>query len=303
MGSFRIPAAVCAVASESIVVGNSHKILEALFRAAGVPGEPPGLSHGAKWKIWLMQACNDPSVDGLAILGRVIEEFMDLPPADESRRDGWAPEESARERWVRQRNRLSAVLEEHGLRYFRGGRVMPSRQAAEEMELVAPVDLSPRRPDDAESLIRKLIHGLHHAMYPLSHRRKGLPTLSFESEYDVQDLLHALLRPWVKEIKAEEYTPSLAGSSTRVDFLLPDHGIAIETKIIRDRGHGHKVGDELLLDLEHYRQHPECRQLWCVVYDPRHLLENPAGLVRDLQGARVAPNGSIEVKVFILPRR
>src|SRR5215470_6059801 len=32
------------------------------------------------------------------------------------------------------------------------------------------------------------IKGLRRAMYPLTHRRKGLPTLAFDTEYDVQDL-------------------------------------------------------------------------------------------------------------------
>lgn len=75
-------------------------------------------------------------------------------------------------------------------------------------------------------------------MYPLTHRRKGLPTIGFESEYDVQDLLHALLRPWVKDIRPEEFTPSYAGKSTRMDFLLPDHGTVVELKFVRDLAHG-----------------------------------------------------------------
>lgn len=77
-------------------------------------------------------------------------------------------------------------------------------------------------PGDTQHLLGVLIKGLPRAMFPLKYRRKDLPCLVFDNEYDVQDLLHSLLRPWVKDIRAEEYTPSYAGSSTRIDFLCAD---------------------------------------------------------------------------------
>jgi len=137
-------------------------------------------------------------------------------------------------------------------------------------------------------------------MHPLTHRRKGTQSLSFGSEYDVQDLLHALLRPWISDIRPEEFTPSYAGSSTRMDFLLPAHGLVIETKVVRDRAHAKRLGDELIIDIEHYRKHPQCSALWCVVYDPDHLIANAEGLKRDLQGSRSTPDGSVNVRVFVL---
>ena len=70
--------AVCATVTE--VLDGSHQTLEALFEEAGVPGPPPDLAHHSKWKTWLRRAGNDASVDGLAVIGRLIEEFMDLPP-------------------------------------------------------------------------------------------------------------------------------------------------------------------------------------------------------------------------------
>lgn len=70
-------------------------------------------------------------------------------------------------------------------------------------------------------------------MHPLTHRRKGFQPLSFGNEYDVQDLLHAMLRPWINDIRPEEFTPSYAGLSTRMDFLFPAHAL-----VIGDRVHG-----------------------------------------------------------------
>ncbi|MGK4001145.1 hypothetical protein WMF31_00870 [Sorangium sp. So ce1036] len=273
----------------------SHATLDALFLAAGAPGPPPALSHSAKWKTWLLQAGNDPNVDSLAVLGNVIEEFMDLGP-DESTTEF--------ESWSRKRQRLVKVLEEHGFRYYRGGRVLPAG------ELAPPIvsesankkndPAEPRKPTSVHELILTLVRGLPRAMHPLTHRRKGAASLSFQSEYDIQDLLHALLRPWVADIRPEEFTPSYAGSSTRMDFLLPAYKLVLELKLIRDHTHGRKVGNELIIDIEHYRRHPECDTLWCIVYDPNNFIPNPQGLAGDLEGKRSTTDGAIEVRVLIL---
>jgi hypothetical protein len=145
-----------------------------------------------------------------------------------------------------------------------------------------------------------LLKGLRRAMHPLTHRRKGAQALSFSTEYDVQDLLHALLRPWVFDIRPEEFTPSYAGSSTRMDFLLPKHKIVLELKFVRDRDHAKKIGAELIVDVDHYQKHPDCEHLWCVVFDQDHLLPNPEGLKTDLEGQRTRKDGSIYVRVRVL---
>lgn len=137
-------------------------------------------------------------------------------------------------------------------------------------------------------------------MHPLTHRRKGSQQLNFSNEYDVQDLLHVLLRPWVSDIRPEEFTPSYAGSNARMDFLLPAHNLVIELKFIRDRIHAKRIGDELIIDIEHYRVHPKCKTLWCVIYDSKKLLINSEGLRSDLEGKRSKDDGELIVKVFVV---
>jgi hypothetical protein len=56
----------------------------------------------------------------------------------------------------------------------------------------------------------------------------------------------------------------------------------------------------LIVDIEHYRRHPTCDRLWCVIYDPEQLIANPAGLIKDLEGRRSIPDGSIAVRVHVL---
>lgn len=289
----RLSKSLCAVVGEVLASTGSHASLEELFISSGATGEPPNLSHGSKWKSWLFRCGQDQNVDSLTLLGNLLEEFMDLPPKDPE----YLPD------WRTKRARVDAVLEENGLRYFRFGRVLPQGNTPEDRErplratTVAP---QPAKPSNVEELLEVVVRGLRRAMHPLTHRRKGSQPLYFGSEYDVQDLLHALLRPWISDIRPEEFTPSYAGSSTRMDFLLPAHQLVIETKIVRDRAHAKRVGDELIIDIEHYRKHPECNKLWCVVYDPDGLITNSPGLKADLDGKRKTAGGDVNVKTFIL---
>lgn len=290
--SMRLSKSLCAVVGDVIASTGSHATLDELFLSAGAPGEPPALSHDAKWKAWLFRAGQDPNVDSLAVLGNVLEEFMDLPPED--------PE--ALQEWREKRARVESVMELNGLRYFRFGRVLPQGVSPEP---AAPPEFSslsqpPVKPARVEELLEVIVRGLRRAMHPLTHRRKGVQPLTFGNEYDVQDLLHALLRPWIDDIRPEEFTPSYAGSSTRMDFLLPAYELVIETKIVRDRTHAKKIGDELIIDIEHYRKHPNCKTLWCVIYDPDHLITNAQGLKTDLEGQRKSNGGEVVVKAFIL---
>ncbi len=123
----------------------------------------------------------------------------------------------------------------------------------------------------------------HAVARQLRERHASRPTLSVEDEYDVQDLYHALLRMYFDDVRAEEWTPSYAGSSKRMDFLLKTDQIVIEIKKTR-QGLGEKeAGDQLLIDIAHYREHPACKTLVCFIYDPEERIRNPQGFKADLE--------------------
>lgn len=292
MTNTRLSRALCKTVGDVIQTMGGHAALDALFTSSGAPGEPPPLAHHSKWKEWLFRTGQDVNADSLAVLGNVLEEYMDTKPIE--------PE--AVETWEENKARIEAVLAEDGLRYYRHGRVLPVGRIVEGEDFGrVTARLVPARPDTVDEVIQVVIQGLRRAMHPLTYRRKGAETMRFSNEYDVQDLLHALLRPWVTDVRPEEYTPSYAGKSTRMDFYLPAHDLVIETKCVRDRTHAKAVGDELVLDIGHYAAHPGCRKLWCVVYDPEHYLTNPEGL-KDLDGEHKQKDRSVLVKVFIVHR-
>jgi hypothetical protein len=152
---------------------------------------------------------------------------------------------------------------------------------------------------EAKSAIENIILRFHLVAKDLSERQGSRPPLIIKNEYDVQDLLEALLRLHFDDVKREQPTPEHAGSSTRIDFLLSQEQIGIEVKMTR-KGLGKKeLGDELIIDIAHYVKHPECRMLYCFVYDPNENIKNPRAIERDLS----VMHGNLEVKVFIVPKR
>ena len=79
--------------------------------------------------------------------------------------------------------------------------------------------------------------GLRRAMHPLTHRRKGAQPLTFANEYDVQDLLHALLRPWVADVPPptpDEMPPTRYDPGQDMDTKARHSTMALMSKSSRD---------------------------------------------------------------------
>ncbi|MDK2826763.1 MAG: hypothetical protein PWQ63_810 [Methanolobus sp.] len=127
-----------------------------------------------------------------------------------------------------------------------------------------------------------ILEKFHKVARQLRSRYSDRPTIEIEDEYDVQDLLHALLKIYFTDIRAEERTPSYAGGSSRMDFLLKNEQIVIEVKKTRQSLKDKEIGEQLLVDIGKYAAHPECKKLVCFVYDPEGRIGNPKGLENDL---------------------
>lgn len=83
-----------------------------------------------------------------------------------------------------------------------------------------------------------------------------------------------------------------------MDFLVKDISTVIETKMTRENLKDKKLGEELIIDIEKYAKHPDCKRLYCFVYDPKELINNPNGLEKDLSNN----SDEIEVKTIIVPK-
>ena len=83
-----------------------------------------------------------------------------------------------------------------------------------------------------------------------------------------------------------------------MDFLLKGYEIVVEVKMTRKGLWAKEVSEQLIIDAAKYRQHPECKTLVCLVYDPEGLVKNPRGIERDL--AKLSGNG-LEVICVVTP--
>lgn len=143
-----------------------------------------------------------------------------------------------------------------------------------------------------------LLSRFHIVARQLRERHQDRQTLVIEDEYDVQDLLHALLKLYYDDVRPEEWTPSYAGASARMDFLLKQQKTVLEVKKTRETLRDKKVGEELLVDIAKYREHSDCEKLYCFIYDPEQLIRNPQGLEKDLS----RDEDGLKITVIVTPK-
>lgn len=146
--------------------------------------------------------------------------------------------------------------------------------------------------------LEPVLRRFHVIARQLRRRHDDRTTLTVDDEYDVQDLLHAILRGLFDDVRPEEGTPSYAGGSSRMDFLLKTEKTVVETKMGSGKLRDKSIGEQLIVDIRRYQAHPDCRRLVCFVYDPGGDVKNPEGLEKDLSGK----HGDLEVRVIVAPR-
>jgi hypothetical protein len=117
----------------------------------------------------------------------------------------------------------------------------------------------------------------------LQRRRPDWPIgEAITDEAELQVLVEALLRTLFDDVRPEDYVPSKGGGNSRVDFVLPEVGVVVETKMARASLTAGKLGEELLIDQGRYPKHPDCQAILAFVYDPGGRITNPRGIERDL---------------------
>lgn len=135
----------------------------------------------------------------------------------------------------------------------------------EGMEAAVP----PAQPDIATVL--RLCERLTHSARLLSSRRKGKTPYVVEDEYDVQDLLQALLRAYFKYSVQEEPLGKLAGKSGRADVAIEELGLIAEMKYARGPRDQERIVREVSEDIVLYSKWAPLRHLVFVVFNSSDL--------------------------------
>ena len=147
--------------------------------------------------------------------------------------------------------------------------------------------------DAVENLLRRF----HTVVRQLRRRHANRPTLDVKDEYDVQDLLHALLRIYYDEVGAEELAPGSAGASPAIAFVLKAEQMVIEARLMREGLDAQALRSQLLADIGYCSSHYDCRTLIFFIYDPDGRIPNPEGFEQDIS----RPVNGMKVRLVIAP--
>lgn len=156
----------------------------------------------------------------------------------------------------------------------------------------------PIKIEQANQLIEIVLERFHTVVKEISRRHGNRPSFEIKDEYDVQDFLRGLLKLYFDDIRDEEWTPSYAGASARMDLLLKNEQVVIEVKMVRKGLGEKKIREQLIIDKAYYKEHKDCKKLYCFIYDPEEKIKNPRGFERDLSDKI----DDFETKVLIVPR-
>lgn len=145
---------------------------------------------------------------------------------------------------------------------------------------------------ESASLIIKIMDKWANMISSFKEHRTDVKPIEVNNEYEMQYLLEGILRLLFEDVRPETYTQNYANKSNRTDFLLPKQRILIETKMTRSGLDTKKLSEELIIDKEHYRRHPDVDVILCFVYDPERRIKNPEG-IKDIQELVEPPYFSI----------
>lgn len=157
--------------------------------------------------------------------------------------------------------------------------------------LVEKVDLIPID-EDIKIKVTEINHTLnisnimkwfHKCAQELRHRHSNRETIILNDEYDVQDLLISILKIFYSDIRPEDYSPSSAWWNSRIDIVLPNEDIIIETKMTSERLKDKEAWEQIAIDIVRYQNHPNYKTMIVFIYDKWDFIRNKRWLIQDLE--------------------
>ena len=130
--------------------------------------------------------------------------------------------------------------------------------------------------------MRKVCLRFHAVARQLRLRKDYRATLEVEDDYDLQDLLCALLKGEFDEVGTDEWTPPYAGGAARTAFLLHGDRIAVVAKKTRSGLTPTDLADQVAADSSRFTGRDHCRTLFYFIYDPEGRIGSPKRLETDL---------------------
>lgn len=105
----------------------------------------------------------------------------------------------------------------------------------------------------------------------LARRRKDKQPFEITDEYDVQDLLKAIIRAYFKYSVSEEPIGKLAGAASRADFAIEDLGVIVEVKFVHGPNEQDRIVKQFAEDQQAYAKWEHLEHFIYVVYGSEDL--------------------------------
>lgn len=112
-----IPSTLIAVCADITARRETHATLDSLYLYAGASGDPPSGNKVAKGLEWLRTVNRDSSLQPLNVLGKIIENYMEME---------LDPNNDFDQLHIQDREKISRTLESCELQYLKGGKVVGS---------------------------------------------------------------------------------------------------------------------------------------------------------------------------------
>ncbi|KQW78138.1 hypothetical protein ASC89_15140 [Devosia sp. Root413D1] len=149
------------------------------------------------------------------------------------------------------------------------------------------------------STIRRAADALTPAIRCFANRERGLQSWPVTREDDIRDLLYAMLRASISDIRREEPVPSRVGASRVADLHSGLAKTLIEIKWIGAKGRWRRVLDEMLVDIQTYGRHPDCDHLVFIVVDSVRGVPDPYLVESDLTGEQIIDGKPVRVITYV----
>ena len=147
--------------------------------------------------------------------------------------------------------------------------------------------------------IRRAVDALAPAIRCFTMREKKLTPWPIEREDDVRDLLYAMLRASISDIKREEPIPSRAGASRVADLHSAIAKTILEIKWIGKPRQWRRVLDEIHVDVQTYGRHPDCHYLVFIIVDAARDIPDPHLVEEELSDKQCIDGRDISVIAYV----
>jgi len=187
------------------------------------------------------------------------------------------PKQSYSDRHYAQR-RANGVID-----WATDSQMLPIWQGEDRTHELLFAGLSARAPEPDLGLVLQLCERLPRVAQILAVRDRGKPAFVVADEYDVQDLLHAVLRGYLRYTVHEEPLAKIgAAKSGRADVAIEDLGTIVEVKYVRRPRDQQRLVEEYAQDLLLYTKWPHLRHFVYLCYNADDLRDAEA--LKKLEG-------------------